>query len=255
MNCLEFRRLVETDPNNQDKAFLRHKAECESCAALAARAARFSNALDKAARVEAPENLASRVLLRQSFLPSRGVVSRRRTLAMAASMVAAVGLASSGVFLYFRQDPLAREIFTLIRYAGYTFEPKTPLETPLVAKALARVGLNLDGTLDKVTYAGQCLLQQKLAGHLVIQGEKAPITVFLIPEIELASKTTIRGDNPARGRRTGRHRRHRRRRRAGRVADAAGRTHLHGSALASRLIERSGARPPAGAYRPHLMAI
>ncbi|HSS63971.1 MAG TPA: DUF3379 family protein [Gammaproteobacteria bacterium] len=195
MNCLEFRRLVDTDPDSKDEDFIRHKAECESCAGFASRAERFSNALGAAARVEVPENLASRVLLRQSFLPSRSKRSRRGMFALAASMVAAVGLALSVPYFVNLQDPLAREIFTLIRYADYAMERKIPLGNQIVAKAIARAGLELEGSLEKVTFAGNCLLQQKIAGHLVMQGEKAPITVFLIREMEIDSRVTIRNDN------------------------------------------------------------
>ena len=195
MNCLEFRRLVETEPDSKDEDFIRHKENCKSCAGFASRAARFSNALNLAARIEAPENLASRLLLRQSFLPSRSKLSRRGVFALAASMVAAVGLALGAAYMQKFQDPLAREIFTMIRYADYAMEPKIPLGDQPVAKAIARAGLKLEGRLEKVTYAGNCLLQQKIASHLVMKGEKAPVTVFLIREMQINSEITIREDN------------------------------------------------------------
>lgn len=194
MNCLEFRRLVETDPDLKDEESARHKAECESCAAFASRVARFSSALNEAAHSDVPENLASRVLLSQSFLPSSLKFSKRRLFALAASMVAAVGLASSAAYLLNRQDPLAKEIFTLIDYADYAMQSKVPLGDQPVARAVSRAGLKLEGRLDRVTFAGNCLLQQKIAGHLVIQGEKGPVTVFLIPELQIADRTTIRND-------------------------------------------------------------
>lgn len=195
MNCMEFRRIVDTDPGSKDEDFIRHKAECESCAAFSARAARFSVELDRAVRFDAPENLASRILLKQSFLPSRTSFSRRRVLALAASLVAAVGLAVSAAYIAGRQDPLAREIFTLIEYADYAMKPTVPLGEQPVARAVSRAGLRLEGKLEKVTFAGNCLLQHKIAGHLVIQGEKAPITVFLIREIELDAEMRIRTDS------------------------------------------------------------
>lgn len=195
MNCMEFRRIVDTDPDSKDEDFIRHKAECESCAAFSARAARFSVELDRAVHFDAPENLASRILLKQSFLPSRTSFSRRRVLALAASLVAAVGLAVSAAYIGSRQDPLAREIFTLIEYADYAMKPKVPLGEQPVARAVSRAGLRLEGKLEKVTFAGNCLLQHKIAGHLVIQGEKAPITVFLIRKIALDAEMRIRSDS------------------------------------------------------------
>ncbi len=195
MNCLEFRRLVDTDPDTKAEEFIRHKAQCESCAAFASRAARFCSTLSAAARIEVPENLASRVLLRQSFSDSRVLFSRRSALALAASITVVAGLALSGTYLLRPADPLAQEIFTRIRQASDTFEYKTLLDNQAVAEALAPVGLDLTGKLEKVTYAGQSMLGGKSAGHIVIQGEWAPCTVFLVPEINVASKYTIHGDN------------------------------------------------------------
>ena len=195
MNCLEFRRLVEIDPDSRDEDFMRHKAECRSCAELAARALRFSVTLDAAARIDVPENLASRILLKQSFAKTRTLFARRHVLALAASIVAAAGLALSGTYVLTREDPLGREVFTLIRNADDTFASKTPLDSRSMAKALAQAGIDVTGELEKVTYAGQSLVRGKLSGHVVIQGEWAPCTVLLIPEINVASRFTIRSDN------------------------------------------------------------
>lgn len=195
MDCLEFRRMVEIDPDLKAEEFVRHKAECVSCAAFAARALRFSAKLDAAARIDVPENLGARILLKQSFAKARRLPSRRHMLALAASMVAVVGLALSGTYVLTREDPLAREIFTLIRNADDTFTSKTPLDSQSMAKALAQAGLDVTGQLEKVTYAGQSLVRGKLSGHVVIQGERAPCTVLLIPEIDITSRFTIRSDN------------------------------------------------------------
>lgn len=195
MNCLEFRRLVDTDPDTKDDDFARHKAECESCAGFASRAARFSSALDAAAKIDAPENLASRILLKQSFSDSRALLSRRNALALAAGITLVAGLALSGTYLLRPADPLAKEIFTRIRQASDSFESRTVLDNQAVAEALAPVGLDLTGELEKVTYAGQSMLRGKRTGHIVIQGEWAPCTVFLIPEIKVASRYTIRDDD------------------------------------------------------------
>ncbi len=195
MNCLEFRRLLDTHPDSKSDALVRHKAECESCAAFAARAARFSNTLSAAARIDVPENLKSRILLRQSFSNSRTLFSKKGALALAASLLIVAGLVFSGTYLLRPEDPLAREIFTRISQADESFESKVLLDKQAVADALAPVGLDLTDELEKVTYAGHSMLGGKLSAHMVIQGEWAPCTVFLIPEIEVASQYTIRGDN------------------------------------------------------------
>lgn len=195
MNCLEFRRLVEIQPDSTDAEFLRHKRECARCAEAAARAARFSDALAEAARVETPENLSSRILLKQSFSSVPRKRFRRRFLAMAASIVAAAGLAVSGVLYLDREDALAEEIFAVIRHADHAMSSTATLDMPPVARALAGAGFDLTGTLDKVTYAGHSRVAGKLSGHIVIQGELAPCSIFLIPDIRVAERYTIRDEN------------------------------------------------------------
>ncbi|MDX1512633.1 MAG: DUF3379 family protein [Gammaproteobacteria bacterium] len=195
MNCLEFRRQIDTDPNCPDPEFLRHRLSCRECAALAARAASFQNALNDAVRFETPENLASRILLKQSFSGADTGVSRRRVMAIAAGVTLAVGAGAVAHLFLFRQSDLAQEVFALIRAAPDALAPGSPLAASSVAEALAPVGLALKRELSGVTFASQCILRNRLAGHLVIQGSVAPVTVFVIPGRVVAGPESIRSDS------------------------------------------------------------
>ena len=46
-----------------------------------------------------------------------------------------------------------------------------------------------------VTFAGPCIVRGKLSGHIVVQGETAPVTVFLIKEQLVSNRATIRSDH------------------------------------------------------------
>ncbi len=192
MNCLRFRRLVETSPNTQDPEFLRHKAECRNCASLAARVARFDAALSNAVRVDPPENLASRILLKQSFSTRHAMLPRRRLVALAASMAAVASLALAGSWYLKRGDELAAEVVALVNNASYAMSSEILLDSQSVAMALAPVGLRLKAKISGVTFAGQCLLRNTLAGHLVLQGKKAPITIFLMPDVTISGRSVIK---------------------------------------------------------------
>ncbi len=194
MNCLEFRRQADTDPNCPDPAFVQHKLECTECVSLVARVSRFQAILNGAVRFDTPENLSSKILLKQSFFDASFRISRRKTMALAACVVAVVGAGVYGSILLARQSELAREVFALIRAAPYAVQPKTPLATDTIAKALAPAGLKVSQDIRGVTFAGPCLLKNKIAGHLVFQGSVAPVTVFVIPGIRVESAESIRGD-------------------------------------------------------------
>ena len=87
MNCLEFRRRCLAEPGNQDSEFVRHKRECAACAEFAVSMHDIDRTLVEALRVDVPENLASRIILRQSL--QNGQVTGRHKLrryAIAASL-------------------------------------------------------------------------------------------------------------------------------------------------------------------------
>ncbi len=196
MNCLEFRRAFETEPGGRDLRLGEHRADCPSCAAFAARVLRFDRLLREAARVPVPAELASRVLLRQAFGRARrgGVLPRRDALALAASLLAATAL---GVFSYHHlrsgEDRLGREVVAMVRNAPYALAPSEPLPASRIARALRPAGVAMRGPIGTVTFAGRCLIQGRLAGHLVVAGRHAPVTIFLIPEERVASRRTVRG--------------------------------------------------------------
>ena len=93
MNCLEVRRILATDPYNREQSLLDHVAACDECGSAMHSAQRFERLLRESVNVPVPENLASKVLLKQSF-----VQNERRSrwwkwpLAMAATIVLAVSL-------------------------------------------------------------------------------------------------------------------------------------------------------------------
>src|SRR5438309_498118 len=66
MNCLEFRRLLATDPTHRDAAFNEHRANCAACAEAAQRADAFEAQLARALSVPAPAGLADQILLHQT---------------------------------------------------------------------------------------------------------------------------------------------------------------------------------------------
>jgi hypothetical protein len=194
MNCLEFRRILLTDPGSEDPGFLAHRRSCSECTEVIARSAHFERRLREAARVEVPETLASRILLKQSFAErkARPWWRDRRVVALAASVLLAVGLASLAVLSESRDHRLSQEFVALVNGAPYALTGSLPVSDDDVSAALDPVGLDLAGSIGKVTFASRCLVRGKLAGHLVLQGESAPVTVFLVPFSLVDERARIR---------------------------------------------------------------
>jgi hypothetical protein len=197
MNCMEFRRMLLTDPCSTDAAFIEHRTSCPECADAVARSAHFERRLRAAVNVDVPENLASRILLKQSFESHRERPWwRSRSLyALAASMLLAVGVAVLGYQSYHEQRSLGEEFVALVNGAPYSFAATGPVSGSEISSALEATGLDLEGSIGDVTFAGRCLVREKLSGHIVVKGETAPVTVFLMADQLVERRTTIRTAN------------------------------------------------------------
>lgn len=194
MNCMEFRRMLLTDPRSSEPAFIEHRSHCPECAEAAARSARFERRLAEAVNVEVPENLASRILLKQSFEPQPRPAWWRsaRLLALAASLLLMVGVAALGWQSYRAQQQLADEFVALVNGAPYALSATRAVSGSEISATLEPTGLDLAGTIGDVTFAGRCIIRDKLSGHLVVKGDTAPVTVFLMTDRLVENRTRIR---------------------------------------------------------------
>ncbi len=196
MTCIEFRRLLLTDPGLVDAESAEHRRSCADCAEAVERSAHREWRLRQAVNVGVPENLAPRILLKQSFehQAERPWWRTRRAYALAASMLLVVGLISLGLGSYLQQRRLNEELLALINGAPYALAASEPISGSEISAALEPAGLDLAGDIGNVTYVGRCIVRGKLLGHIVVQGDTAPITVFLIAEQLVTDRATIRGN-------------------------------------------------------------
>lgn len=194
MNCIEFRRLLLTDPGATQPGFAEHRRNCPDCADAVARSAHFERRLREAVNIDVPESLASRILLKQSFetQPERSWWRTPRAYALAASLVLVLGLASMGLQSYLQQRHLSEEFVALVTAAPYALAADKPVSGKQISAALQPTGLDLVGDIGHVTFAGRCLVRGKLSGHIVLKGDTAPVTVFLIRDQLVSERATIR---------------------------------------------------------------
>ena len=197
MNCMEFRRILLTDPGVEDPAFASHRRDCRDCAEAVAHSAHFERRLREAVHVDVPENLASRILLKQSFQASAEPPwwRTRRTFALAASMLLMVGLVTLALSAHLQQRRLSEEFVALVNGAPYALTASKVISSGDISAALGPAGLDLDGSIGDVTFAGRCLVRGKISGHIVVQGDTAPVTVFLIKEQLVSNRAAIRTDH------------------------------------------------------------
>ena len=183
MNCSQYRRLIEADPANHSESLLRHTADCTGCAEFTRRIQRLDQHINAALNVPVPENLEARILLRQAFQePRRRPVWQRPVWALAASVLLVISLALTTGWLYYDgQKSLENDLIAVVNTASYALESRGPVSQDKIASAFDPIGFHLAASLGNVSFAGKCLVQGKVAGHMVLRRNGQPITLIFIP--------------------------------------------------------------------------
>ncbi len=127
--------------------------------------------------------------------------TRKRSLAplwfaVAATVVLATSISLRMSDMFQSYDSLAEEIL-----AHMDHEPGALRVTDIAVpnERLARVVPASVAQFDRdkalITYAQPCTIRGKTSPHLVVQGEYGPVTIILMPEVSVAERTLVEGEN------------------------------------------------------------
>lgn len=193
MNCLEFRRRYLTDPINVSADIREHRVGCTACNAFAAKQDLFNRALVKGAAIPAPTGLASRILLRQSLRRNGGerLMPLRTVYAMAATLLLAVALTFGGL-RWQQGHAVDRAVLAYLQANPATQVAATSPFGGDIDALLKPTGMALRTDLLPVRAAKRCVIKDSPAVHLVVAGEKGPVSVVVMPRQEIAERETFR---------------------------------------------------------------
>lgn len=194
MNCLEFRRRCLAEPGNQDSEFVGHKRECAACAEFAAHMSQVDKTLVEALRVDVPENLASRIILRQSLrngqLPNK---HKPRRFAIAASLLLTLGLAG-GLFTVISTTPFHKAVMAHLDEEWDSLVQRQDVSDQKLMSVLDTVGAELKGEIGEIRHVSLCDFSEYGGAHLVLEGRKGPVVVLLLPEKHIPGPKVVSGD-------------------------------------------------------------
>jgi hypothetical protein len=187
MNCLEFRRLCLIDPDTRAAAYVAHAQSCARCARFARGQDEREHVLRAALRVDTPVALAERILLRHAFARDR---TPRTRWAVAATLLLGVGV---GLFTWhgMRVPTLTDEVLAHVRAEPESLTAGGPADPDKVSGVLRALGVTLDGAIGPVRYAGICDIALRPGGHLVLAGERGPVTLLLLPGSRAAATQRV----------------------------------------------------------------
>ncbi|PKG38727.1 DUF3379 family protein [Psychromonas sp. Urea-02u-13] len=184
MDDILFRHTATATPNEKDDAFLQRLADSEKDKAFVKKAKEFDASLQKMLKVDLPEGLTDKILLEQSFVvENERIKNGRWHIAIAASIAFIIGI-SLPLLNNVSHSPLdIGEVAMQHVQAEYYFTAKSNerADLKMVNAKLARYGAQAHGDLGDVTYVNYCNFEGTPALHMVMQGEKGQITVFVVP--------------------------------------------------------------------------
>lgn len=198
MNCDEYRHEIAADPSFDGGAG--HLSECLECQAFRKEMRSLDEKIKRAMQLDVPE-------LTFPELPDiedAKVVSldarRRRPSATWFAVAATVLLAAVvGVRMFgpgVEYDSLADEVLAHLDHEPVALRPSsTPVSEDRLARVVSADVAQLDTSTSLITYARSCKINGKTIPHLVIRGERGPITILLMPDEAVAEAVSLDGEN------------------------------------------------------------
>jgi hypothetical protein len=198
MNCEDYRQAIATEPSYDGGEA--HLSACVECRAFRDEMRALNQKLGRALAIDVPE-------LRMPELPQIDTTDvvplaghRRFTMpswiAVAAMLVLAAFVGVRMVGSNVTYPSLADEIV-----AHLDHEPRAlrvtdkPVDDRRLAKVVPAAVAKMNHDAGLITYANTCVIHGKKVPHLVIQGERGPVTILLLPEEMIESAVQIHGES------------------------------------------------------------
>jgi len=185
MDDILFRHTAIATPNDKSDEFLRRQFDSEQDKTLVDQGKQFDSELQSILKVDLPDDLVDKILLEQSFaIENKKNLNHRWHLAIAASVAFIIGISL----------PLLNNLNNLTEAIGsvalqhvqdeYYFTEKINEHANLssVNAKLASYGGLAKDDLGEVLFVNNCTFDKITALHMIIQGERGRITVFVVPD-------------------------------------------------------------------------
>lgn len=177
ISCAEYRRQLLAEPDSASPLLLEHRRSCAACADFTRQLQAFESRLRGALAVDLNPRRTADVLPLVRRHRSSGM---QRWLAVAASIVGAIGIAS---FLWIGSS---RQTLASAVVDHMAHEPEAwavtdeRVSASQLAAALKDAHVRLGRTASRVSYARSCLFRLHHVPHLVVQTGSGPVTVMVL---------------------------------------------------------------------------
>ena len=187
MDDLQFRRTIYADPNCKDDAVKKAASADPSKQQFWNELRLLESKFQKAINVEVPNNLANKLILRQT-LESHEVQKRKTRwhLALAASVAFVFGIS----FTLWQQSTLLDLGNHALAHVydendgAFALQVDGDISIDSVNAQLASYGAEFTEDMGRIYFANFCDFDKIKSFHMVMQGENGKVTVFVVPHTQ-----------------------------------------------------------------------
>ena len=198
MNCTDIQAALNANPEFKDESG--HLQDCADCRRYRDDLRSLDQRIRAAMEVDVPKlempELPELDTSKIAALPARRRRTRSLWFAIAASVALAVfvGLRVSGPES--AEYSLAEQVLAHVDHEPAALLPSnTPVDDDHLQSVVPRNMASMNHEAGLITFAETCPINGNPIPHLVIQGERGPITILLLPEEEISEAISLDGEN------------------------------------------------------------
>lgn len=197
MDFSEFKRKIGAEPNSQDPEVLKARETGPEFQAAASEAEHFERKLERALRVPAPEGFLEELQAISSTPPAQASRQGWWRMALAASVLIAVGAAGLSWKMNRSWDSVEDYLLDHYRYDGLKMEARVNERAAnRVAAMLADFNVRAEPALaDIVSVIKYCPTPDGKGVHMVLHTETGPVTVIYMPETSVKDREVLAIDD------------------------------------------------------------
>ena len=197
MNCEEYREAIAADPSFDGGAG--HVTECAACQAYRNEMLALNATIARALVLDAPDLVMPELpdIETDKVVP---LARRRRVtpplwLAMAATVAMAAFLGVRFIGGGVEYESLAEEVLAHLDHEPYALRVSDePVSDRRLSSVVASDVAQMDHSGGLITYAQTCVINGRRVPHLVIQGERGPVTILLMPDEMISAAMPLRDE-------------------------------------------------------------
>lgn len=182
MDDLSFRKAIYADPKSKDPALVQAAKDDPNKQAFWDEILEMETQLQQAMQVAVPENLADRLILRQSIQDSERQKSSKRPwyLGIAASVLLASVISIQ--MLTQTSTKLRDDIYVHMQHTDFELQKSVSANLDIVNAKLANFNGQLTQELGEILTANFCYLDNIRSLHLIVKSQNGLTSLFVVPD-------------------------------------------------------------------------